>query len=210
MFDTGKEFEISIYSGGMKTCTVAWPSDADWKRRANKTRYKEEAVDRDKLKSSVIGAEPATLEMFEKIRKDDGDPFDAAEAMEVISRLEHCELCRGADGEPGIDVRGDRITVRMAALLHKGRARINGMSHVLKHPSMQQIRQYRMSSFDTYSVRKGTETIQPLGPGEALFNALVDKSEGYEGAVPVIHKDFVVVRLIAAIRELEEDGDSDE
>jgi len=205
MFDTNKEIDISIYSGGQKHCTVAWPTDAEWKRRANKTRIKEESIGRDKSRTSVIGAEPAALEMFEKIRKDGGDPFDAAEAMEVIDRLEFCELCESDEGEPGIDVRGDKITVRLAALKHKGRALMNGMAHTLKHPSMKQMREYKLACVDLSRVRKGTEMTQPLAPGEALFDALVEHSEGYAAGVPVTHKDFVVCRILEAIRELEED-----
>lgn len=206
MFDTSKTFEIIIYSGGPKKCVVGWPSDADWKRRAKQIRIKNEAAGRDKTRSTVIGAEPAALEMFEKIRKDDGEPFDGAEALEVIDRLEYCELCEGEDGDPGIDVRGDKITIRLAALRHKGRALMNGMSHTLKHPSMRQIREYRTACVDLCAVRRGTEMTQPLAPGEALFNALIEQSEGYSEGVPVTHKDFVVCRVLEAIRELEEDG----
>lgn len=207
MFDTSKEIEITIYSGGPKKCTVGWPSDADWKRRAKQVRTKREQSGRDKTKASVIGEEPAALELFDKIRRDtDGEPFDAAEALEVIDRLEYCELCESEDGDPGVDVRGDKITVRVAALKHKGRALFNGMNHTLKHPSMRQIRDYVKGSFDLNIIRRGTETTYPLAASEALYDALVEKAEGYSGAVPVVHKTFVVDRALDAISELQEDG----
>ncbi len=210
MFDTTKEIEITIYSGGNKRCVMGWPSDADWKRRARKIRFKSEAAGGEKTKSSVIGAEPAALELFEKNRRDtDGAEFDAAEALEVIDRLEFCVLQGGDDDEPEIDLRGDRITVRMGALRHRGRALFTGLVHVLKHPSMRQIREYRMGCVDMVSVRRGTEMTQPLGPGEVLYDQIVESWQGYAGPVPVVHKDFIITRILEAIKDLEDGGAPD-
>lgn len=210
MFDTSKEIEITIYSGGPKRCVIAWPGDADWKRRANRVRIKQEATSREKSKSSVVGAEPAALELFEKYRRDSGEgaeTFDAAEALEVIQRLEYCELQPGDDGEPAVDLRGDSVTVRIGACKHRGRAAVSGLVHALKHPSMRQIREYRNACVDLYAVRRGTEMTQPLGPGESLYDALVITTDGYAGGVPVVHKDFVITAILEAVRELEEEGE---
>jgi len=209
MFDVTREIEINIYSGGNKKCVVAWPADSDWKRRANKVRIKQEAAGRDKSKSSVIGAEPAALEMFEKVRRDTGAEaaeFDAAEALTVIDRLEYCELEAGDDGNPAVDMHGDRITVRIGALLHRGKPLFSDLVHVLRHPSLKQLREYKLSCIDMHSVRRGTEMTQPLAPGEALYDALVERHEGYAGAVPVVHKDFVITNIVEAVRDLEESG----
>lgn len=207
MFNSTKPIEITIYSGGPKACTVTWPTDADWKRRANKVRVKSEAVGREKTKSSVIGAEPAALEMFERVRVDqDGPAFDSAEAFEVIDRLEYCELQGDDDGEPAIDLRGDVVTITIGAMRHRKGVAFSGLQHVVKHPSMRQIRDYRNACVDMFAIRRGTEMTQPLGPGEALYNALFVSADGYTGPVPVVHKDFVVSRLLEAIKELEESG----
>lgn len=207
MFDCTKPIDIQIYSGGPKACTVTWPSDADWKRRANKVRVKSESIGREKTKSSVIGAEPAALDIFERVRVDkDGSPFDAAEAFEVIDRLEYCELQEDEDGGPSIDLRGDQVTITIGAMRHRKGAAFGGLRHTLRHPSMRQIRDYRNACVDLFAVRRGTEMTQPLGPGEALYDALAVSSNGYAGAVPVIHKDFVVSHLLEAIKELEESG----
>lgn len=210
MFDASKEIEISIYSGGPKKCVVAFPADADWKRRANKIRIKQEATGREKSKSTVIGAEPAALELFEKYRRDGGPDalvFDGAEALAVIDRLEYCELELGEDGGPAVDLRGDRITVRIGALKHKGSARFTGLVHTLKHPSMRQVRDYKTACIDLTAVRRGTEMTQPLGPGDSLYDALQVGVEGYAGPVPVVHKDFVITAILEAVRELEEEGE---
>jgi hypothetical protein len=210
MFDTSKEFEITIYSGGPKKCTVGWPSDAEWKRRAKQIRIKQESLSRGRTKSSVIGAEPAALEMFEKIRRDDGSPFDAAEALAIIERLEYCTLQGDEDGTAEIEVLGDRIIVRMGALKHRGDARFHGLVHELRHLSKKQSRDYKLACIEFLPVKGGTEMIQPLDPAEALYNTLVQRVEGYAGAVPVIHKDFVVTQVLEKIRELEDEGDSEE
>lgn len=207
MFDVTKPIDIRIYSGGPKTCTVTWPADADWKRRATKVRVKSEAHGREKSKSSVIGAEPAALEMFEKVRVDrDGVAFDSAEAFEVIDRLEYCELQEDEDGSPAVDLRGDQITVTIGAMRHKKGALFLGLKHVLKHPSMRQMRDYRNGCVDLFAVRRGTEMTQPLAPGEALYDALILSATGYAASIPVIHKDFVVSHVLEAIKELEESG----
>ena len=70
---------------------------------------------------------------------------------------------------------------------------------------MKQMREYKLACVDLSRIRKGTEMTQPLAPGEALFDALIQHSEGYAACVPVTHKDFVVCRILEAIRELEED-----
>lgn len=209
MFDVTHEIEITIYSGGPKSCTVVFPADADWKRRAKRIRIKQESAGGGRTKASVIGAEPAALDMFSKIRRDSGEAFDAAEAIAVIDRLEYCDLAYSEDGEPSVQIGGDRITVRMGALKHRGGARFGDLVHVLRHPTMKQTREYKLGCVDLLAAQRGSsEMTQPLEPGESLYDALVIGSEGYGGAVPVIHKDFVVTQVLEAIRALDDGGDA--
>lgn len=206
MFDTAKEFEISIFSGGPKKCVVRWPSDDQWRRRAKQSRIRQELTGRDKGKSAPLGVEAAALEMFEAIRLDSGEPFDGAEALEVVDRLEFCELWEGEDGEASLEVTAEKITVRMAALKHRGKPVFTGLLHVMRMPSMQQMRAYRLGCVQITPVRRGSEMTQPLEPGAALFDAIVERSQGYQQSVPIVHKDFVVCRVLEAIRELEDEG----
>jgi hypothetical protein len=204
MLDVTREIEIQYYSGGLKTVVVAWPEDADWKRRAKQIRIKQESAGRDKTRSTTIGAEPAALELLAKIRRDGGGDLDAADALEVIDRLEHCELEEGEDGSPAVDMTGDAIRVQMAAMRDRGRAHFRGLVHLVKHPSMRQIRDYKLGCTDLTAVRRGTEMVQPLAAGETLYDQIVQRTEGYAGPVPVIHKDFVVLAILGAISDLEE------
>lgn len=212
MFDASQPINITIFSGGDKKCTVLFPADKDWKQRANRIRIRQESVSSGRSKSSAIGVEAAALELLSTIRQDTGEesePFDGAEAAEVIGRLEFVELDTD-DGGRGVAVANDRITVRIAALRHKKAGLFRGLTHVMKMPRQRQIADYRNNCIDTFGIKRGMETVQPLQAGEAFYDALVDKSEGYAGAVPVIHKDFVAMKVLEAIRDLEEGDDSPE
>lgn len=204
-FDTSKEIEVRIFSGGPRSCVVAWPTDADWRKRANRTRFRQDAVGPDTLKASTIGLEAASLELFERIRKDQGEPFDAVEAEAVLGRLEYTVLDPGDGEEPAVDIQADKVIVRIAALKHREGAKFRNLIHVLKLPKQSHLHAYRLNAADTtLNARGRLETVAPLEAGQLFYDSLTMSHEGYSNGVPIIHKDFVAMKIRDAIKQAED------
>jgi hypothetical protein len=208
MFNSTTKFDIRIFSGGPKACTVSWPPDEAWKKRSTAMRLLQESAGRGKTETIVQGLERASKEMFDKIRVDqDGPAFDAAEAAEVIGKLEYVELQPGDSGQ-AVEFDGNVIRVTIGAVTPvRGATPYSGLVHVLRAPTQRQIMDYRRDSVRIINGRRSSEVSYSLEAGERLYDALYQSAEGYETPVPVIHKDFVVTELINAIEKFMEDGD---
>jgi len=195
LFDVSAEFRIRILSEGEKWCTVRFPTDEEWCERQRRQRTIRQSIGRQKAKYAVVGIEESSLELFRQIRLDDDGPeFNAAEATKVISRLERCEVT-------DVVREGDKVRIEMAV----PGARV---SHVLKLPNQADVLAYSRASLTATEGRHGRSELRlSLEPGGELYDKIVVKTEGYAGAVPIVHKDAAVAELLAVLAEEEEDDD---
>jgi len=193
MFDVSREFEIRIISGGDKTCRVRFPTDEEWIARAAKQRLVRRMLGRGKSSYDAPADDTANLELLQEIRKDaDGEPFDEAEAANIIARLERVA---SLDVERIADEYQIGLGVPGGATLH-----------VLRIPSQKDVLEYSRASLHVTEARSRQEIRVSLQPAGKLYDKLAIRTEGYAGSVPIVHKAAAITELLAAIQGEEEDS----
>jgi hypothetical protein len=195
MFDASKQFVVKILSGEEKQCTVRYPSDAEWCERAAKQRLVRRLLGRSKSQYEALDSEAVDGELFARIRLDeDGAPFDEAEAAKVIARLERVSvIC--------VERAGNKYRIEL--VVPGGRT-----AHLLRIPSQRDVLEYSRASIHVTDGRRQQEIRVSLEPAGRLYDKLAESTEGYAGAVPVIHKSAAISELLAEIdSEAEDDAE---
>jgi len=193
MFDAGREFEISILSGGNKTCTVKYPSDDQWCAWARAQRTIRHFLGRGKSQSEDVDLPKINAELFRKIRTDkDGPEFDDAEAGMVIGRVERSQVT-------GIEREGNNYRVEMKV----PGARV---THVLRMPTAKEMQDHEKASTSVVAARRSVETRAFLEPSGALYDKLHVSHAGYAADVPIVHKSAAVSEVVAQLA-IEADDD---
>lgn len=186
MFDARTPVEVTITSGGKKSCVVRFPTDEEWIRETRQIRTIKKSIGRGSTQSTVEGAEEAAAELFAAIRTEGDEPFDAAEATRVLDRL------RTAN-EVDCRAEGDRFVITLDVF----RARVK---LVLRTPLAKDVDRYgRTAMVSTTNTRKRQVEIQSnLKASADLFDSVFVSAEGYaEGCpVPIVHKDAATSILI--------------
>lgn len=204
MFDTSKPISVQIFSGGVKSFVVQYPSDADWREyfRHQTVVYKR-VEDADGVEATAVGVEASSLAIVRRVIVGEAR-FDEYEAAEIVRKLDFTRV------ESAV-IAGDSATITLGALRGKGGAQFVGLVHVLRLPSQRQIMEYRRGSMRVVEGRQRRETRQPIEPGEQLYDALTQRVDGYARAVPANHKATVTDALIAAVDALlsEMEGSTD-
>ena len=193
MFDSSKQFVVKILSGGEKQCTVRYPSDTEWGERAQKQKLVRRLLGRSKSQYEALNGETVDAELLARIRLDeDGAPFDEAEAAKVIARLERVTVA-------AVERTGNKYRIELA--VPGGRT-----VHVLRIPSQKDVLEYSRASIHVTDGRRQQEIRVSLEPAGRLYDKLVESTEGYAGAVPVIHKSAAISELLA---EIDSEGEDD-
>jgi hypothetical protein len=195
MFNSKAEFQISIISGGKKTCVVRYPTDGEFADRARRQKIVRSDLGRGKSRTEAPNVQAVDAALFKVIRIDDGPPFSEAEASAVIDKLDRTELREFGD-------QGDRyvVTLRVAGAIVK---------HSVRVPKADERFDYRKASLNVVDSRRSTEFHASLEPGGILYDKLDPKAEGYDGDVPLNHKAAVVSEVLAQIALAEEESDDD-
>lgn len=195
MFDSRKEYEVRIPSGGIKTCVLRFPTDDQFiaRTRAQRTIRRESG---GVVTSEAPNTHRANLELFEQIRIDkDGVPFDEFEATKAIERIERIEVI-------GCDRAGEEFAVRM---------RVPGgeVVHRLRVPMQADIVAYARGSVHRRDQRRESVTIIDLTPAGVLWGKISAGVDGYaEGSVvPITHKDAAIVEMLSEMEEMFRDSD---
>jgi hypothetical protein len=191
MFDASKEFLVKIISGGVKQCALRFPSDAQWSDRARRQRSTRHFIGRGKSQTSDTDTSATDLQLFSALRVEPGvESFDAAEAAAFIERLESTEVTAGSWA-------GNARRIEM---------KVPGAHtvHVLRSPTQAEMRAHEKASTSQTFSNRSAETRVTLEPSGELYDklAIVEKREGYTGAVPIVHKVAAVSHLLATLHEL--------
>lgn len=190
-FPPAKTFTIIVLSGEEKPCTVRFPTDTEWIERARGIKTLRTPLGRGKSETRAVNAEAADLALYEKIRCDGAPDLDEYEAADVIDRLERMKI-----------VCSERIGNRFHVTM---RAMGCGLTHVMKIPTKRDTMEYGRESVRVIDQRRSQEIRVSIEPSAALYDRLLDHVDGYEGPVPIIHKDGVVVEVLNLIAAAEDD-----
>jgi hypothetical protein len=186
VFDSSKPFVVPILSGGEKRCEVRFPCDEEWGAWARAQRTVRHFLGRGKSQSEDIDLPKVNAELFNKIRVDrDGPEFDDAEAGMVIGRIERSQVS-------GIEREGNNYRIAMKVPGAK-------VTHTLRMPTAKEMQEHERASTSVVAARRSVETRAFLEPSGALYDKLHISHEGYNGAVPIVHKSAAVSEVIAQL-----------
>lgn len=194
-FPPAKTFTYEVLSGDSKRATVRFPSDAEWIERARSMKTYRTPLGRGKSESHTPNTEQADLALYQKVRVDGSPDLDEFEAAYIISKLEACKI-----KESGRDGSRFRVVLRSKGV---------DTEHVLKIPTKRQTMEYGRESVRIIDQRRSQEIRVSIEPSAGLYDQLLDHVTGYEGPVPIIHKDTVVVEVLNLIAAVEDDDPED-
>ena len=187
MFDASREVEIKLHSAeGTKTITVRFPTDEEWIERQRRRKIIVKQLGRGVSETVVPGSEDADAELLAKLRAGDGPEVDAFEASRILEQLSQ------ADVDDVIPEAGAfRVLVRVPGGL---------TAHVLRMPSAKDVIEYRRAFARILDLPfNKQELIVNLGAAGTLYQKLCQQSEGYAGAVPIVHQAVAVKAAIDAL-----------
>ncbi len=200
MFDSKATIKIGILSGSLdrKICVVRYPTDDEWCERTRKLKMVRQTMGRGKSRPVPQRQEAVDAGLFAAIRLDtDGIAFDAAEAADVIDRLDRAEVTAAKRGPDGFEFS------LLAMKKHE-------TEHVLRVPSKQQMLDHQRASIWREDGGRFQEIRVSMGPSVGLYDALLVRNSGYAGAVPANHKYAIAFELLQEVERAEEAFDEDE
>jgi hypothetical protein len=199
-FDSQIKFEVRIphpeFDKG-KPCTLRFPTDEEWARRARQHVTVRRLLGRDATKTEVPKARSADAELFEKIRLDkEGPEFDEFEASAAIARISRAEII-------GVEREGKafRISLKVAGCT---------VVHILRVPTQREAMEFGDSAVSSVGHRRHTETRFALEPSAGLWDKVKIAHEGYAGEIPIIHKDAAVTELLMQVQVDTSDDDPED
>lgn len=199
MFDTSKQFQIRIQSGGPKTAIVRWPTDQEWAERARRRKTVRRFLGRGKSQAEVLDRASADRMLWDKIVIEPAHEYDDAEIAAFIGRLEYTDVL-------SVERHGEQFVIEMQVTdLTRGGEPVFVVTHTLRMPTQAQVQQYGRSSQGRVDGRREQTTIVRLEAGGELYDAVLVAAEGYSGAVPLPHKDDAVMELLQSISVTDED-----
>src|SRR3989338_1470114 len=176
VFDASRQISIKLNTPeGTKAVTVRFPTDEEWTERQRRRKIIIKQLGRGISETVIPGSEEADAELLAKLRVGDGPEVDGFEATRILEQLSQ------ADVDDALQEAGAfRVLVRVPGGL---------TAHVLRMPSAKDVIEYRRAFARILDLpfNKQELTVN-LSAAGALYGKLCQQSEGYAGAVPIIHQ----------------------
>jgi hypothetical protein len=187
MIDLSKPITVPIISGTEKRVRVRFPSDGEWCERARKQRVVRHFLGRGKSQTDDDSeTDRLNAEFLARIRQgQDGPALAPAEATLVLGKLERARVAE-------VEREGDAYRIVLKTALGE-------TLHVVGIPTAEQMLIHERQSTRTTEGRRNQEIRGFLEPSGDLYDKVVKSSEGYAGAVPIVHKVPVITELLAQI-----------
>ncbi len=187
IFDANCEVQIQLLSPeGTKSIRVRFPTDEEWSYRQRRRKVIIKQLGRGVSETTVANAEDVDAELLAKIRQGEGPEVDPYEASRIIEQLSQADV-DDVLPEPG----GFRVLLRVPGGI---------TAHILRMPSAKDVIEHRRSFARIldlpYSRQELTVNLAAAG---SLYQKLVQATEGYVGAVPIIHQAVVIKAAIDAL-----------
>jgi hypothetical protein len=191
VFDASKNFLVPT-SGGRKKFKVRFPTDAELCKRSRDLRHVRHDLGRDKSKTETPNTSAVAVELFQKIQvAGDGPEFDAADATEVVRKIDLSEVT-------DYERTGENARV---TLIVPGAETV----HVVRMPWERETQEYSRSAVGVVRGRRSDEIRVTLEPSGVLYDKIAISTEGYAGRVPINHKSAVVQEVLAQLSANSED-----
>ncbi len=198
MFDAKQPITIHLRTpDGMKQVRVRFPTDEEWIDRQKKRKVIVKQLGRGVSETTIPDSAEADAALFAKIRgpEENAPEVDAFEASRIIEQLSQADV-------DDVVQEGDAFRVMLRVLG-------GTVSHVLRMPSAKDVFEYRRGFARVLDLPYNRqELIINLAPAAALFQKLLESSEGYAGDVPIIHQAVAVKAAIDTLDgAFQESGD---
>ena len=187
MFHSQKEIHVQLRSAeGARTVKVRFPNDEEWIERQRRRKIIIKHLGRGTSETTIPNAEEVDAALFAKIRLDDGDELDAYEASRIIEQLSQAEV--------------DDVVAEGGAFRVLLRVPGGTTVHVLRMPSAKDVIEYRRGFARILDLPFNRQELTVnLAAAGTLYQKLCQTSEGYAGAVPIIHQAVAVKAVIDAL-----------
>ncbi len=187
VFDAGRQVEVQLRSAeGTKTVKVRFPTDEEWTERQRRRKIVIKQLGRGISETVIPSSEDVDAALLAKIRVEEGKEVDAFEASRIIEQLSQADV---DDVVP--EAGAFRVSMRVPGGL---------TAHLLRMPSAKDVIEYRRGFARVLDLpfNKQELTINLAAAG-ALYQKLAQSTEGYAGAVPIIHQAVAVKAAIDAL-----------
>lgn len=195
IFHSEANFEIVLRREGV-TVVVRMPSQAEWAARGRLIKSILHRLGPGQTETRTEGVEAADLGLLASIRVDNGEPLDDACASAIIERLTRADV----EDEPVREGPGFLIPITAfgGIVTH----------HLLRIPTLKETRAYRKAAYSFVDLRRGRQQVKVSVDAICdFYDGLLQRVDGYEGAVPPMHKMAAVTELMAILDELESEED---
>ena len=193
MFNSTNEyvFALRLEGSGATEVPVRFPSDEAWATHASTCKTFFQSLGRG-ASTTTIDTAKADLALYQSVRLENAPELDAIEAGRVV------ELLKAFDVR-SIEQDGGEFIV--TAVIHGAEVSIR-----LKAPSTKAVLLYRRAAFGLISLPHGrTQMTVKIKEAAPLFDKCLVSATGYEGPIPLVHKERALAALIDHI-ENEVDG----
>jgi len=194
MFDAEQPITIKLNTpDGEKVVRVRWPSGEEWVERQRRRKVVVKQLGRGMSETLVPDSAESDAALLAKIRLDEGGPLDPYEASIVIDRLSQADVDE-------VERIGPHVRVKLRTVGGE-------VTHLLQIPSARDVIEYRRSFARVVDLPYNRQEITiNLSPAGQLWDKLAQSTDGYSGAVPIIHKVVAVKAAIDAIEAGLDDG----
>lgn len=175
-----------------KSAVLRLPTPAEITERLSKDKFIRR-VGRKQTEAEFIASPTADLDLFRKLRLDQGEEFDEYEAANSIAKLTRAEVTDCVRD-------GDDYVITLRTLFGE-------TTHTMASPWQRDMALYRRTAIKSRPLPHGQEELRhTVEAPVALYDAAMKKFEGYTpsfkvGDVPPHHKSNVVAELIASVDE---------
>ena len=187
VFDGSRKILLKLLSSeGTREVTVRFPSDEEWVEYNRRRKIIIKQLGRGISETVVPDSGEADTALFAKIREGEGPEVDSFEANRILRQLSQ------ADVDDVVSEAGAfRVVLRVPGGL---------TVHIMRMPSAKEVSDFRRTFARILDLPYGKKELTlNHAAASALYQKLAQGTEGYAGAVPIIHQVAAVSAAIDAL-----------
>lgn len=185
MFEANFTVTIGLRTTQGKTdIIVRWPSDEEWAKHHKGTHLRQRSLGRG-VGLNAIETAQADAKLYETIKLNGAPPLTPGEASYIIQAISRCVVTN-------VDLGATDAEVELNTLAGDAK-------HTLRIPFMDEIQAFQRTTQHMSLPNNVMEARANLEAGAELWDKCGGRHTGYEGPVPIIHKDAAIRAVIQAV-----------